>query len=1055
MTFGGLPVFPESGLSNSVLPPVYIGLGLAALMTETLGWPFLSLMVPGYLAPILLIKPISGIVIIIEAFLAYLLMRLFSDGLSRLGLWNRFFGTDAFYMLLLISILVKSLLEGYAVPAFGPWLNSVLPFALDYRNELHGIGLVVVPLLANLLWRYGLKRGLVSAGLTVGLTYLVTRYLLIPYTNYKVSSFELMYEKIAIDFMESPKFYIILLVGAGLATLNRDRFGWTTHGILIPALLGIAWFTPVRVFTTFVEAGIICLLSRRLLKSRFMGDRTIEGPRKVLLLFSIGFMLKMCIGFVVANWYPGFKATDIYGFAYLLPTLMAIEMFPDGRFWKASRLILQSSLAAAFFGVLVGFAVSAWTPGPPRTVPDSAVRPPVRETGDLLRRGLLEKARLLPEKSAGQYDSLYTTEWNRFQEGFTAIRRFQDQPERRELLSAAEQVITPMGYELRIFHDLPWDREYLLLHERGETSGELHGWGMYLFDPAPETDLVIEVPRPLAEEGSLEAGLALFMQLRARALFIAGCYNNSSLDRGDVLYHRRNVFNVAHHVFCGANVVQVRSGRGAARLFIERDPGGDLQPRSFVPYLPELAVSWERLEDGNVLRQNTRRGFATLRLNRRDGERLVTILSNRPLPMLNREQGSLLERIMLTHGRDLITGDQVERYRAPTLLELVHLDREVFTPLAHSPFRPPRDNPARLRRAALAAFVLDLRVTRFEDLYSGLYHTIVERTDGGPYWGTYIFRDSDAARVMVEAPNPMTEFNTARFAFEAFSRLRAGVLFLSGMSARPGTDDPDVTDPDSLHTVFQLVHQVTQRENVASAPLLALQVRGFSPGPGEILPAAVVSSGYEQPGGGGGDAAVETLETMMRDAGIDVRVFDGSLELVRFGGHDNAQMAYTEAFNVGSFATLWLSSDLRALFPAATGLDALPELAAALDLPFTRDALFLFLLRRLTAPAPPDVEDAAVYVDGFITTGNIAYLARLITFAANRGNAMELLREPSRMTDFVVLRTSEEGAVTAVFALQPLNNRIIVGPSPAAMAVSLEPMLNDFLDGHAALLRFE
>jgi len=84
-----LPIFPENGLSNSVIPPVLVGLGFSTFFTETLGWNFSGLIVPGYIAPIFIVKPVSGIIIVIEALTTKQKNRFFPANSGRLAcIWN-------------------------------------------------------------------------------------------------------------------------------------------------------------------------------------------------------------------------------------------------------------------------------------------------------------------------------------------------------------------------------------------------------------------------------------------------------------------------------------------------------------------------------------------------------------------------------------------------------------------------------------------------------------------------------------------------------------------------------------------------------------------------------------------------------------------------------------------------------------------------------------------------------------------------------------------------------------------------------------------------------
>ncbi|MGH7295351.1 MAG: poly-gamma-glutamate biosynthesis protein PgsC/CapC, partial [Polyangiaceae bacterium] len=218
-----LHLFPESGLSRSIITTVFVGLVVMVFMNEAFGWVFSGLVVPGYLAPILLIQPWSALIIVIEALLTHGLVRFFSDTLSRagprgLGPWREFFGRDRFFAYLLFGVLIRAVGEGFLFHAIGALLNDKLGLSIDYRNNFYSVGLIVVPLLGNMFWKPGIRRGLVPVGVSIGLTYAVIRYVLIPCTNFSISSFELSYGYYATTSTGHTKAYLVLLVSAYLAS---------------------------------------------------------------------------------------------------------------------------------------------------------------------------------------------------------------------------------------------------------------------------------------------------------------------------------------------------------------------------------------------------------------------------------------------------------------------------------------------------------------------------------------------------------------------------------------------------------------------------------------------------------------------------------------------------------------------------------------------------------------------------------------------------------------------------------------------------------------------
>jgi hypothetical protein len=104
----------------------------------------------------------------------------------------------------------------------------------------------------------------------------LTRVLL-PYTNLSLSSFELLYEDTAVDFLGNAKAYVLLLTTAALAARFNLRYGWDFGGILVPALLGLLWFTPTELAITLAEALLLGVVGRRCCAGRRWGAGTSRG----------------------------------------------------------------------------------------------------------------------------------------------------------------------------------------------------------------------------------------------------------------------------------------------------------------------------------------------------------------------------------------------------------------------------------------------------------------------------------------------------------------------------------------------------------------------------------------------------------------------------------------------------------------------------------------------------------------------------------------------------------------------------------------------------------
>ena len=75
-------LLPPGGLDQSIVLAVLLGVWVTLLFTETLGWVFVGLVVPGYLASVLVVQPATALVIVAEALLTYLVARGLAYGLA-------------------------------------------------------------------------------------------------------------------------------------------------------------------------------------------------------------------------------------------------------------------------------------------------------------------------------------------------------------------------------------------------------------------------------------------------------------------------------------------------------------------------------------------------------------------------------------------------------------------------------------------------------------------------------------------------------------------------------------------------------------------------------------------------------------------------------------------------------------------------------------------------------------------------------------------------------------------------------------------------------------
>ncbi len=327
-----LALFPPSSLDNSILTSVLVGLLVVWAFHETLGWGLSGLVVPGYLASIFLIEPTTAVVVVAEALTTWAVVTAVSERVPHWWPWTRLFGRDRFLLFLLVSVAMRLVLEGggYA------WLAEAT--GIKVLRGLHSMGLVLVPLAANAIWRQGLGRSVVRLGVPVLVTWAIVD-LLLRTTNLSLSSFALTYEDLALDFVSSPRAYILLLVGASIGSAVNLRWGWDFGGIIIPGLLALCWMEPHRLLATLGEVLVLTVLVRLVLKAPGLRGTNLTGGRPLVLAFVLAYLAKFGLGWLFAGSQVGLAGRDVFGFGYLLTALLAVRAV---RYGDLSRVLVPA-----------------------------------------------------------------------------------------------------------------------------------------------------------------------------------------------------------------------------------------------------------------------------------------------------------------------------------------------------------------------------------------------------------------------------------------------------------------------------------------------------------------------------------------------------------------------------------------------------------------------------------------------------------------------------------------------------------------------------------------
>lgn len=989
--FFPLAIFPEGGLAGSVITTVWVGMAVVVFFNLRFGWVLSGLVIPGYLVPLLLAKPAAAFVVVAEGVATYGLVWLYSEYLSaRLG-WNNFFGRDRFFALVLCSILVRIVSDGFLLPALGEWLNHSFQWQLDYRNNLHSFGLIIVSLIANNFWKTGLRRGVIPLLVTVGLTLLIVRYLLMTLTNFNISSLSYAYEDLATSILASPKAYIILVVTAFLASRMNLLYGWDFSGILVPSLLALQWYQPGKILATFAETGVILLLAHGVLQLPMFRGMTIEGGRKLLLFFNISYLYKFVLAYLMLWWWPEQKISDIYGFGYLLPTLLATKMYEKGIYARMTRATLQVSLVAALGATLLGFALT-WLPDPWAANPANAQTPPA--VAKITKLTLIEATRqesiaIRRSRLPAQVVNATGFQLDQWRAGLLELAQYRRERQPEHLVEAS-RLLDQVGLRVELI-----ENRYLLLRENEPRRF----WGFYALDLETENDLALEVPAPLDERGTLESGAWLMRVMGAQSLAIASAPRRINQEGSvDVLAAPQTPYQVFHQVFGNRQTLQVRgytgqsarlasasrrgvappeAGPPASSLWVKRALPDGLDLSRLKDLIGDFEVRWGELPLQNLQRETTLSGFAELQLRSDAIRRLLgRALASEGTGAVNPGQaaidGSLPDWLLADTTRIAPPGSNL--YRKPAVEELLFFDDEVVTPLLRAVAAEHGDKglsdagKTELRIIEAAAASLGYQLLRFHHRSNGSdYLILAEAPSGGHperlrYWGSYIFRLGVSQSVLVQVPRPVFEVNSLELALALFESMHARALLIGGASPEANQDhSADLLRFANKENVFNAVNQAILRES-GSTPLLIVQSRSLGerrdlPMPGADIVLAT-TAGAQSP------AQMSALGRRLIEAltrfGLRVAFSDGTPAMAGYEAGGLPQAFYLNATQNKEMVVFWASPLARAGFMQQTEATPQQAQADALGLRTLQLEIGVYLARHgnRLAPLPPTLRAA-------------------------------------------------------------------------------------------------
>ena len=1056
-----LHIFPEGSLSSSVITTVWIGVLLVAFFNLRFGWTLSGLVVPGYLVPLLLIKPWSVAVIIGEGMVTYLLVYGFSTlGARWLGLAD-FFGRDRFFALVLVSVAVRVLFDALLLPLFGQWLTG-LGVAFDYAGNLHSFGLIIVALIANNYWKPGLLRGSYWLAVILLLSFVLVRYGLMELTNFSLSSLNYLYEDIATSILASPKAYIILLTTAWIASRLNLHYAWEFNGILIPSLLALQWYQPFKLLATFAEVGVILLAAHLLLKLPLFANVNLSGARKLVAFFTIGFVYKLLLGHALVWFAPQLKVTDYFAFGYLIATLLAVKIHDKDIGIRVTRATLQTSLTAVLLASMVGFALSQLDEPAP-AMPGAGLALPSPEPASASLEQLVLQQHIadygviarssLPQPSALQL--------SQFQQALQLLRKHRSSRQPL-LLQQARQILDGLDYGLEIS-----EGRYLLLRERGVPRG----WGTFVIDSQSPGQLLIEVPHTGERRELAAAALALLRSQQAGALALGSLRLQHSFRdaaASDVSRNPGTLFQQFHQLFGPRNVLQLhlldaRSSSGLSlpaaaapapdQLWVRHELPADLQLRPLQQALGNLQLHWGTPDLPNLQRERSPGGFAELYLRPESLRQLLVASDAAAQELMPPLQ---LTRPLRQHLLALQAGAQAAlattRYQPPRLEQLLFIDHELLTPLLtlldeqhsgeqRSDGQWSAGHLQRLHYLNALAQRLGYQLLQLQD---GVHRYLLLQplpASDAPQWGLFVLRLPAGAGQIIEVPRAGYETSTLELGIELFEQLQARALLVASASPRiDAQGSANVISPQARNSLFNLFNQVLLRES-GDAALLVTQLRGIRQeapaGAGSLL---AFADGLQL---GGTPSPLRTaLQQALTGMNLSPLEVAGQPETAGYEVGGNAQASYLQATHNKAFAVVWVPARTRRAFDAP-GDDRQQNLQfqalgiATLNVPLQTHLQSQTLLRQ---PLP---ERLLQRLRHYVDTRDVIALRQL-------QQDYQLLRLLPPESGQALLQVSSPAGVLALINLDPLDRQKLQLPADAAPG----PLLRQFLDSRSFLLQF-
>ncbi|HVH14892.1 MAG TPA: hypothetical protein VNA15_04140 [Candidatus Angelobacter sp.] len=195
--------------------------------------------------------------------------------------------------------------------------------------------------------------------------------------------------------------------------------------------------------------------------------------------------------------------------------------------------------------------------------------------------------------------------------------------------------------------------------------------------------------------------------------------------------------------------------------------------------------------------------------------------------------------------------------------------------------------------ASNVAVQLNYQLIPLNDSVTGdKYYVLMENPAVNRGWGSYLFSaetSPSTTPVVIEAPHPVTDFNSQQIAYTIFTSAYPHVtaLLVSGVERTLGPNG----QTDMAHrtqSIFETAH-----EALTKFGSVAIQIHGFDASHHPTEPLVVLSDGD-----GGINGALQSIASNLEAANLSVGIFDGFTH-EKLGAQKNIQGRYARTFGIG------------------------------------------------------------------------------------------------------------------------------------------------------------